>query len=118
MAQKILAAWQKSGSNKTLILSLPSSQKEGEYLISVSLQKNRCLIIAHECPASKCKKECWHVDAAYQAYRQWRWWEDYSQLNVIKVNQKIKLAVDWEQIPIPGEPIHFGTREEGTVHAS
>jgi hypothetical protein len=117
-SKKILAAWEeKKGSDKTLILSLPSTKKEGEYLIGVSLYKDT-IIIAHECQASKCKQNCWHVDAAYQAFLKWRWWEDSSDKKVVQMYKKMNLRPDWEQIPIPGEAICFGFSKEGKVHAS
>lgn len=96
MKTKAKAAWQE-GDN--LILSFPSS-REGYYLVKVS-RVGDYLKVAHSCPAVAHGRNCWHVQAAAEAYREWRWWEEKPKA-VHTVHQPVILSPHWEQIPVPG----------------
>jgi len=115
---EVLAAWEKrEGSNQTLYLALPSSSGKGEYLLGVSLT-NDTIIIAHECPASKQRKHCWHEKVALDVFKQWLWWKDLSGNRVVCMNRRIALSPSWNQIPVPGQAISFGKLVEEKIHAS
>jgi hypothetical protein len=116
---EVIAAWEKrEGSDQTLYLALPSSSGKGEYLIGVSLLQNDTIIIAHDCPASKQRKNCWHEKVALDVFKQWLWWNDLSGNKVVCINRKIALSPAWNQIPIPGQVISFDQREEEKTRAS
>lgn len=104
MSIKISAAWEgknKKGTDKVLYLSIPSSTREGEYLVGVSLLNDK-IIIAHKCKGLQFNHTCKHLKIAYDAFLEYNWWKDLSALPVVKVNKEITLSADWRQIPIPG----------------
>lgn len=59
------------------------------------------LVVAHTCPAIESKNNCWHVQAAVEAFLKWHWW-DLSGFKVKSIIKKIVLQPEWVQIPIPG----------------
>ncbi|AQS55684.1 hypothetical protein B0W44_07665 [Novibacillus thermophilus] len=113
---RILAAFKKKEDERTLFLSISSSSHTGEYLIGISLFKDK-VIIAHDCPQIKFRKRsCKHAYLAYKAFQKHLWWIDLSDKNFVIKRKDVVLSPEWIQIPIPGTPPDFGENEGGKEH--
>jgi len=93
---KVASSWQVN--DRAFVIACPSS-KGGVYLVGIATTEDGRLVIAHECPAIKTGYECWHIDAAIQAYKEWFWWKEIPE-EVVKVQRKIVLSPKWVQIPV------------------
>ena len=112
----ISAAFTNETNQEVLYLSLPSSSG-GQYLAGVCVVKNK-IVVAHECPASRLKKPCWHNETATQAFLEHLWWrKELQQYEVVHLNRKIQLSEDWVQIPVPGQPIEIGV-DQNELHTA
>lgn len=92
---KVVAAWQ---DGDALILAFPSSLG-GHYLVRAEV-RGQMLMVVHSCPAAVNGKDCWHVKAAVETYREWHWWEP--ELPVKPVCRVIVANPCWRQILVPG----------------
>ncbi|MGI9951426.1 hypothetical protein V3F56_03605 [Moorellaceae bacterium AZ2] len=102
-------AWQ---AGETLVLACPSFSSEGYYLVAAK-RLGDVLKVAHSCPAASMGRRCWHVDAAVEAYREWRWWEEPPS-EVERLVRPVAWSSAWEEIPVPG--YEFEEQEGGAVY--
>jgi hypothetical protein len=111
-------AWQ---AGEALVLACPSSSSEGCYLVAAK-RFGDVLKIAHSCPAAAAGRRCWHVDAAAEAFREWRWWEEPPS-EVERIVRPVAWSSTWEEIPVPGyefedmlDELELGGRDDGGRH--
>lgn len=90
-------AWQ---AGEALILACPSFSHEGYYLVAAK-RFGDVLKIAHSCPAANAGRRCWHLDAAVEAFREWRWWEEPPS-EVERIVRPVAWSSAWEEIAVPG----------------
>ncbi len=87
---------------EVLYLAMPSS-KGGYYIVAAALnKKTNTLFIGHDCPAIRHNKQCWHVKAAVEAFKEWRWWEVDENTKVVSIQKPLVLLPELELIELPG----------------
>lgn len=107
MHKKITATFTKKDRIDSLFLSLPSSNGVGFYLVGVCIVE-KSIVIAHECPACKVGRSCWHNEIALETFLAKLWWrKELADYKVVRLTRKITMSDDWVQIPIPGQPLEF-----------
>lgn len=97
---KIVSAWQ--AAENAIVLACPSSQG-GHYQVGVTVIEDG-FVVVHSCPAAVNGRNCWHIAAAVEAYREWRWWEKLPE-KVHTVCRAVTLQAAWRPIPVPGREL-------------
>lgn len=79
------------------------------YLLGIAIVKG-VVVIAHECPATRAKKPCWHTRVALESFKEWLGGKNVPT-QVFYLNKKIDLDTEMFQIPIPTKTISIERRE-------
>jgi len=91
-----------------LYLTCPS-RRGGDYLVAVAYNKQlNTIFVGHDCPAIQRGSNCWHVRAAENAFKEWRWWEVPEDAKVRSIRRTdLKFLPEFKQIPVPGQPLNI-----------